>query len=144
MIRFARLTKPSKKALLEINRLFLQLSSSGRQITLTDLRKTLSNKDLYVIVLRDKNRIIGMGSIMMIRYLFGLWGNIEDVVVDQEYRRQGLGKKLMKKLISIGKQKKVNGVNLTSRPSRVAANKLYKKLGFKRKETNFYQLKFKK
>jgi ribosomal protein S18 acetylase RimI-like enzyme len=67
-----------------------------------------------------------------------LW--IEDVVVDKVARGKGLGKELIQFAIKYAKNKNVKTINLTSSPERVAANKLYQKLGFMLRETNVYRL----
>jgi len=64
---------------------------------------------------------------------------IEDVVVDESYRGKGIGKELMNFAVNYSKSLGAKDVRLTSRPSRIAANKLYSKLGFKKYETNFYK-----
>lgn len=65
---------------------------------------------------------------------------IEDVVVDQTARGMGLGEMILCEAIELAKSKGVKRIELSSRPSRVPANKLYQKLGFKIRETNFYRL----
>lgn len=64
---------------------------------------------------------------------------IEDVVVDESQRGRGFGDELVKFAIEYSKSLDARSVALTSRPSRVEANKLYKKLGFVRHETNVYK-----
>ena len=64
---------------------------------------------------------------------------IEDVVVDESYRGKGIGQMLMNFAVDYVKQMKVSVLMLTSNPSRIAANKLYVKLGFEKKETNVYR-----
>ena len=136
-----RLTKAHKEDLADINRLLLQLSSSGRQLAFLAFRKIFSEKNIHLVVLRDKKKIIGMGTLIIMPTTTGLRSRIEDVVVDSEYRGQGLGEKLTKHLMGIAKKNKVSVIELSSRPSRVAANNLYQKLGFEQKETNSYVLK---
>ena len=64
---------------------------------------------------------------------------IEDVVVDESQRGKGIGKELMLSAIDYSKSLGSKDIRLTSRPSRIAANELYLKLGFKKYETNFYR-----
>ncbi len=64
---------------------------------------------------------------------------IEDVVVDESQRGRGFGDELVKFAIEYSKSLDARSVALTSRPSRVEANELYKKLGFVRHETNVYK-----
>ena len=68
---------------------------------------------------------------------------IEDVVVDAQCRGLHLGERLVASAVSFAEREGFNTLMLTSRPSRVAANRLYQKVGFERKETNVY-LKVKK
>ena len=66
---------------------------------------------------------------------------MEDVVVLSFYRGQGLGRMLMEYLISYARRELVKvDIYLTSRPVRVAANMMYKTLGFLQKETNVYKM----
>jgi len=67
-------------------------------------------------------------------------GVVEDVVVDKNYRRMGLGTKLMEKLLEKGKELKVFAVELTSNPQREGARRLYQKLGFELLETGVFRL----
>jgi ribosomal protein S18 acetylase RimI-like enzyme len=64
---------------------------------------------------------------------------IEDVVVDGSHRGKGIGKELMLFAIDYSRSLGAKDIKLTSRPARIEANELYKKLGFKKYETNFYR-----
>jgi ribosomal protein S18 acetylase RimI-like enzyme len=68
--------------------------------------------------------------------------SIEDVVVDADVRGTGVGAQLTHRALQIAREKGVLAVDLTSRPSREAANALYVKVGFKRRETNVYRYTF--
>jgi len=68
-------------------------------------------------------------------------GHVDDVVVADSYRGQGIATKLMEKVISIARERGHRYIDLTSRPSREAANHIYKKIGFQKRETNPYRLK---
>jgi ribosomal protein S18 acetylase RimI-like enzyme len=94
-----------------------------------------------IIVLRDGEKIIGMGTLNYLPRLSRLDGEVNDVVVSEKYRGKGLGTVLMTGIIARAREKKVVKLHLTSRPARVAANELYKKLGFEQRETNVYQMK---
>ena len=94
-----------------------------------------------MIVAQEGKRIVGVGSLYTILNLGRKRGEVEDVVVDSAYRGQGLGEKIMRALIRSARKQRLVSLHLTSRSARVAANKLYQKLGFVRKETNVYRLK---
>lgn len=85
-------------------------------------------------------RICGMATLVPIMTLKRYVARVEDVVVDIEYRGQGIGTKMMKRLIEDAKHNGFEGLELTSRPEREAANALYRKLGFVQRETNVYQM----
>ena len=68
---------------------------------------------------------------------------VEDVIVDGSARGQGVGEALVQRAIELAKEKGVGTIALTSSPFREAANRLYVKVGFTKRETNAYQLKLK-
>ncbi|MEY2664951.1 MAG: hypothetical protein RLZZ480_56 [Candidatus Parcubacteria bacterium] len=124
----------------EINVLLEQQSpgvSHGLQAT--DVEEALANDNFFFLIARDglyqEDRIVGMATIFFQRNLARWIAEIDDVVVDESYRGHGTGEELVRALLSIAetfsreRNTKVK-IYLTSRPSRVAANKLYQKLGF--------------
>ncbi len=70
----------------------------------------------------------------------GIRAWIEDVVVDSEARGKGVGRTLNEAALGIARQAGATTVDLTSRPSREAANRLYKRIGFHQRETNVYRI----
>ncbi len=69
----------------------------------------------------------------------GLRAWIEDVVVDEAAGRQGIGSALTREAIRIAREAGARTVDLSSRPSRVAAGRLYEKLGFDMRDTRMYR-----
>lgn len=88
----------------------------------------------------DSENITGMLTVGIYYSPTGKKAWIEDVVVNDTYRGQGIGEKLVQHAINFVKTKDVNLLMLTSHPSRIAANKLYQKVGFNRRETNVYKM----
>ena len=82
--------------------------------------------------------IVGAGVLGVFRTLSGLHAHIEDLIVDQSLRGQGIGEALVSRLLQIARELGLEGVSLTCNPRRVAANRLYQKMGFKQWETNTY------
>ncbi len=142
MITIHELHRPSPNILRDINCLISQLSSSAKPLSPQSFKDMLQACDIHLVGAEDGKKVIGMGTLVVMRTTVGVRARIEDVVVDEHYRGQGLGEKLSKKLIQIARREKVKAIELSSRPSRIAANKLYQKLGFEQKETNVYILKF--
>jgi len=144
IMKCERLIRSDKKTLIALNGLLGQLSSSATPMTAPALGAILKNKNLHLMVLREKQNIVGMGSLVVWQAPTGIRSRIEDVVVDEAYRGRGFGTMLTKKLIAVARTVKAKDIELSSRPCRVAANELYKKLGFEPKETNVYTHKFKR
>lgn len=101
-----------------------------------------STSSYFFAVCTDDGHIIGCATLCVFASPTGLKASVEDVVVSSQYRGQGLGKKLMEHVIEYAKTELKNvDIHLTSRPHRVAANKLYQQLGFQQKQTNVYVMK---
>ncbi len=82
--------------------------------------------------------IIGAGTLGVFRTPSGIHAHIEDVIVDESLRGQGIGEALVKYLLQTAREMGLKGVSLTCNPRRTAANRLYQKMGFKKWETNTY------
>ncbi|MFZ2188168.1 MAG: GNAT family N-acetyltransferase [Candidatus Moraniibacteriota bacterium] len=106
------------------------------------IENVIEDKNCHAIVLENENEeVIGFGALVVhLVPAFGYVGSIEDVVVGETFRGQGLGGKLMDELIRVAKDQKVIHINLTSRPERVASHKLYLKKGFFLRDTGVYRL----
>lgn len=120
----------------EIGQLFSQLTNG--KTSSVSLDALLSSNTICVVML-DKDKIIGFGSLAPY-YLptVGEVGTIEDIIVSEKYRGQGLGQKLVEELIAIAKEKNLLKIKLTSNHQREAARNLYRKLGFEMKDTNVF------
>jgi ribosomal protein S18 acetylase RimI-like enzyme len=142
-MKLARLAKPTASDRTDINRLLAQLSAGNTGITTTVLKRIATDSHTEVWIARDGTRIVGMATLIIFPMFSGDAADVEYVVVDEAYRGQGIGKLLMQKLIERARVRKCEDINLTSRPSRTAANALYQKLGFEMRDTNVYRLKLK-
>jgi ribosomal protein S18 acetylase RimI-like enzyme len=145
MIEIEQLREVTEENVLELNELMRQLRKDHTvetsQASLAQLQEMVADKNTILIVAKDGQRIVGMALLVIILKIGKSIGSVEDVVVHEEYRGQGLGEKIMKEVIAVAKARKLLTLGLTSRPIRVAGNKLYQKLGFTIKETNVYRLK---
>lgn len=142
-MKIGPLKKVSKEALADISSLIGQLRGTEKKLgTLSELRAIVENKNTVMVVARDGQRIVGVATLYVLQKVGKRTGRIEDVVVDSEYRGKGIGKGLVKEVIRTAKKLKLAVVHLTSRPEKIAANALYKKLGFTIKKTNPYSLHF--
>jgi ribosomal protein S18 acetylase RimI-like enzyme len=96
-MKIGPLKKATKEALLDVNRLMMQLRRKGDKVSGTpaELRAILENKNATILVAQDGQRIVGVGTLYVIQKIGKRAGHVEDVVVDSEYRGQGIGILLM-------------------------------------------------
>jgi ribosomal protein S18 acetylase RimI-like enzyme len=95
-----------------------------------------------VLLARDRaagRRIVGTLTLVVFRVPTGPRAVVEDVVVDEAARGRGIGERLVREAIRIAREQGAAAVELTSHPSRAAANRLYRRIGFARRETNVYR-----
>lgn len=144
-MEIVRLTEATQDAAADISKLLSELrelNPDQHQTTLAEVQAVIADKNIFCLVVKDGSRIVGMATLFVMQKFGKRIGHVEDVVISSEYRGKGLGETLMHEIITTAKSQNIDTLNLTSRPVRVAANKLYKKLGFEIKETNFYRMKF--
>ncbi|MCZ2126916.1 MAG: GNAT family N-acetyltransferase [Anaerolineales bacterium] len=123
-------------------RLIPQLTQNNPPPSLDELTALIKEPSSTLLLAReDGGQIVGALSLTVYRVPTGLRSVIEDVIVDLSARGQGVGDALMTRAIDIAREKGASAITLTSNPSRMAANALYRKLGFQKRETNAYQLK---
>lgn len=120
-------------------RLVPQLSTSSAPPGKEELAEMIGNPGTFVLVARDDEAVLGTLTLVTFRIPTGMRAWIEDVVVDEAARGRGVGEALTNKAIDIASTVGAKTVDLTSRPSREAANRLYQRLGFTRRETNLYR-----
>ena len=120
-----------------LNRILPQLSLSAPPLTLEQLDEICVRDKVFLAL--DNGRIVGSLTLIIFRLPTGLRAWIEDVVVDEAARGKGVGEKLNRAAIRATFDSGARTLDLTSRPSREAANRLYQKLGFKARETNVYR-----
>jgi ribosomal protein S18 acetylase RimI-like enzyme len=89
-----------------------------------------------------EDEITGMLTLVIYRTPTGRHAIIEDVVVDDHWRGKGIGEVLTRAAMAHAQAAGARGVDLTSRPWREAANRLYQRIGFVRRETNVYRYNF--
>ncbi|HVB06974.1 MAG TPA: GNAT family N-acetyltransferase [Acidimicrobiales bacterium] len=114
--------------------------SSAPSPDLMALREIVGNPDTCLFVARLGDRIVGTLTLQTFRLLTGVRAWIEDVVVDEAARGRGAGSALVERAVAVARERGAVTVDLTSRPSREAANALYRRLGFSERETNVYRV----
>jgi ribosomal protein S18 acetylase RimI-like enzyme len=121
-------------------RLTPQLSRSSPLPSAEQLAEIVASPATALLVARgDDGTIVGSLTLVLFRIPTGLRAWIEDVVVDGDARGQGVGEALNRFAIDVAAERGARSVDLTSRPSREAANRLYRRLGFEPRDTNVYR-----
>jgi ribosomal protein S18 acetylase RimI-like enzyme len=137
-----KLTEVTPEVIQAFENLIAQLSAHAQPPDAAALTAMADSADTVVLLARSpeaEDAIIGSATLAITRTPTGRHGWIEDVVVDQAFRGQGWGKALTLACLDAARELGLREVNLTSRPKRVAANALYRSLGFKLRETNVYR-----
>jgi ribosomal protein S18 acetylase RimI-like enzyme len=126
-------------------RLLPQLSSSNRPPSKTDLAEIVSSPASVLLLARDpeqQGKIVGTLTLVLFRIPTARRAWIEDVVVVAAARGKGVGEALNRAALQRAAAAGVKTVDLTSRPARAAANRLYKRLGFVVRDSNLYRYTF--
>ena len=116
-----------------------QLSASNPPPTKSEIEEIISSDSSVLFLARVEGRIVGSLTLATFRIPTGIRAWIEDVVVDESARGHGAGEALNRAALAEAKRRGAITVELTSRPSREAANRLYQRLGFVQRETNIYR-----
>ena len=119
-----------------------QLTTNPMILTEEMFHQLLASPNSHLFFLLKDGQIAGMLTVGIYHSPTGGKAWIEDVVVDETFRRQGLSKQLVAHAIEFVKSQQIPSLMLTSNPKRIAANKLYQAMGFSQKETNIYRMKF--
>ena len=123
-------------------RLIPQLSKSSPPPSAHEVAEMVQSPASDVLVARLDGCIVGTLTLVTFRIPTGVRAWIEDVVVDDAARGHGVGEQLNQFALTLARSKGAKTVDLTSRPSREAANRLYQRIGFVGRETNVYRFSF--
>lgn len=124
------------------NRLLPQLSRSAPPLDRAALERIAGSDATTLLVAWSDGRLAGTLSLVMFPIPTGIRAWIEDVVVDQAARGQGIGEALTMAALRLAEGAGARTVDLTSRASREAAGRLYERVGFQSRETRFYRYAF--
>lgn len=139
-MQIREITSLDERTLEEVKRLMLQLGGENG-FDEASLRELISSPYSHIYAAsKDNSRILGLASLCIYHAPSGKIASIEDVIVDEPARGKHIGKALMERILEEARREAPIKLKLTSRPSRIAANKLYLSLGFSLRETNPYEL----
>ena len=123
-----------------INNLLGQLTSSPKEMNEALLQAIVESDRTHLFLAYIGNQMVGMSTLAAYVIPTGTKAWVEDVVVDNNFRGKHIGKKLVNHVVEYTKKYSPCSLMLTSRPMRVAANKLYQSVGFEKRETNVYKI----
>ncbi len=123
-------------------RLVPQLTSNNPPPSREYLAELVNDPASTLLLARGEGgEILGSLTLAVYRVPTGVRAVIEDVIVDSVARGMGIGEALTRRAIELAREKGAGNISLTSNPAREAANRLYLRVGFKKRETNAYQMK---
>ena len=128
-----------------IARLMPQLKLRYALPTRSEMEALVASNTSILITVRhpdERAPIVGMLTLIVYRVPSGVRAHVEDIVVDESIRGQGVGEALVRHALSVARAAGANGVALTTNPRREAANRLYQRIGFRRWDTNIYFYEF--
>ena len=119
-----------------------QLSASAVQPDQAAVERIVSSDAITLLAARLDGRIVGLLTLAMFPIPTGFRAWIEDLIVDETARGQGIGEALTKEALDLAEAAGARTVDLTSRPSREAAGRLYERVGFAERSTRIYRYTF--
>ena len=130
VITIEELQNVSEEVVMAVSNLSLQLNTNPQALTEQELQEMVNSGYIHLFLARKESdqKIVGMITLVTFRTPYKMKGTLEDLVVAEEARGQGLGEKLLTAAITKAKDKGVKSLTLTSHPTRVSANKLYQHL----------------
>jgi len=144
MIHIERCTEARPELVEAWARLMPQLNPGARPPGPDELEKMIAGgtTDLYIARDNHSGRIAGALALVVFMTPTGTHAWIEDVIVDEAWRGRGIGEALTRTAIERARERGAKAVDLTSRPAREAANRLYRRMGFELRSTNLYRFNF--
>jgi ribosomal protein S18 acetylase RimI-like enzyme len=138
-VRVEMATEVTEELVAGLNQLLPQLSTNARPLSAEEVEEIVASPATSLFIAREDEGIVGSLTLVIFAIPTGLRAWIEDVVVDESARGRGVGEALTNAAVEESRRQKVRSLDLTTRPSREAANRLYARLGFELRETNVYR-----
>lgn len=139
MVEIYEATEVTEELVEAMGRLVPQLSRSNPPPSAAALGEIVDSDAATLLIARDHSGIVGTLTLVLFRIPTGIRAWIEDVIVDEGTRGSGVGRSLNEAAIERALAAGAVSVDLTSRPSREEANRLYQRMGFSKRETNVYR-----
>jgi ribosomal protein S18 acetylase RimI-like enzyme len=138
-VQVEQLTEVTEEAADALAELLPQLSSSNPELNRATLPQFVGHEANTVLLARVDGKIVGALTLVMFPLMTGVRAWIEDVVVDASARGAGVGKALTVEAVNLAQARGARTIDLTSRPARQAAHRLYEGVGFRVRDTAVYR-----
>ena len=136
-----RVTQIDESVVVAFEKLIPELTDDVKRVpTRKDLEKVIESDNNHLLIATEEFDVIGTLTLAFYHVPSGIKAWIEDVIVDDQARGKGVATALMWKALEIARKEGAEKVDLSSRPWREAANNLYIKMGFEKRDTNMYRL----
>ena len=140
-MKIIQISQYTDEVLEALNVLLPQLSASALPLNVDDLIGVIESDSSHMLMADKCGRFIGTLTLVILEIPTGVKARIEDLVVNDKERGQGVGRMLIEQALVLALERGALTVSLTSNRSRKAANRLYQKAGFRKLDTNVYQYK---
>jgi len=140
VVRIEAATEASPQVHAALARLLPQLNAVLPVPTMERLRAIVADPAVTLLLARDGDEIVGTATVIVYTTPFWVKARIDDVVVDEAARGKGVGEALVNACLDIARTRGAQVAELQSGVQRDAANRLYPRMGFKRRESNLYRL----
>ncbi|HDL49559.1 MAG TPA: GNAT family N-acetyltransferase [Actinobacteria bacterium] len=140
MVEIGEVERVDERLVEGFGRLIPQLSSTSRPPTAEELQVLVESDSTVLVAAWEDGAVVGALTLVLMRLPTGIRARIEDVVVDEASRGRGVAAQLSQVAIERAAAEGAKTIDLTSRPDRTAANRLYERLGFEKRDTNVYRL----
>ena len=139
-MRIEAATEATQELLEALTALLPQLNPKLKPLTMERLSNVISDPATTLLVVSDGGRIVGAAAVLVYATPAFVKARIEDVVVDEHSRGQGVGEALVRRCIEVARERGAEIVELQSARWREVANRLYPRMGFQLRESNLYRL----
>jgi GNAT superfamily N-acetyltransferase len=140
-VRIEAVTEATSEVHVALGRLLPQLNPQLPIPTMERLRAIVADPAVTLLLARDGETVVGTTTVIVYATPFWIKARLDEVVVDEAARGKGVGAALVNAALEVARKKGAQVVELQSGVQREAANRLYPRLGFKRRETNVYRIR---
>jgi GNAT superfamily N-acetyltransferase len=140
MVRIEAVTEATPDVHAALAKLLRQLNAQLPIPTMERLRALIADPATTLLLARDFEEILGTATVIVYTTPFWIKARLDEVVVDEAARGQGVGEALVNAALDVARARGAQIAELQTGVQRYAANRLYPRMGFKRRETNVYRI----